>query len=94
IAHKKNVAIRNKRIVDELKQVVHEYKMSHPCEKCGFDHPGALQFHHLDQDDKECEVSVLIIRKVSVQRIMQEIEKCQVLCANCHSILHYNERME
>ena len=43
-------------------------------------------------DEKEIEVSMLV-RKCSKQKLFDEINKCIVLCANCHRDLHYNNRL-
>jgi hypothetical protein len=58
---------------------------------CGESHPACIQFHHIDAETKEVSVSDAIKRRWSKARILVEIEKCEVLCANCHIKLH--ERM-
>jgi hypothetical protein len=58
------------------------------CQRCGFDNPVALQFHHLDPSLKDLSVSEAISHGWSKERIGKEIEKCEVLCANCHAIEH------
>ncbi len=63
-----------------------EYKEKHPCVRCGFSHPAALHFHHLR--DKLTDVS----KCKSVKAVKIEIEKCDVLCANCHHIEHHEEK--
>lgn len=67
-----------------------EYKKTLSCSICGFSHHAALQFHH--RDSKETNVSQMINKGSSKENIMKEIEKCDVLCANCHAILHYEQR--
>lgn len=67
------------------------YKKSLSCELCGENHPACLQFHHKDRNDKTIEVSQAVLRKWSIESIEKEIKKCQVLCANCHFKLHYEE---
>jgi hypothetical protein len=51
-----------------------------------------LQFHHLNSEDKAFNISDAVRNAVSLDRIKEEIEKCIVLCANCHAIRHYNMR--
>jgi hypothetical protein len=46
-----------------------------------------VQFHHTD-DNKEGTPSV-IARHKSWDNVMEELNKCEVLCANCHQIEHY-----
>ena len=77
---------RNKRWRQEQFDLYTKYKSSLSCERCGFDDARALQFHH-HNDDKEDSVAELI-RHRSFERVMEEISKCEVLCANCHSIEH------
>ena len=64
------------------------------CAKCGYDkNPAALEFHH-PNGDKDTLVSKLASRSFSQpikQRIDQEVEKCDVLCANCHREEHHPE---
>lgn len=62
------------------------------CCKCGFNHPAALDFHHRDPKDKLYEVCNMPRKSIGKERILCEIEKCDVLCANCHRILHDEQR--
>lgn len=59
------------------------------CVSCGFAHPAALQFHHVD--GKDAEVGRMVQQNANRDAIMAEIAKCQVLCANCHAIRHFDE---
>ncbi len=66
-----------------------EYKENLKCKECGFSHPASLDFHHRDLKTKTKNVSDMV-RNHSIESIKKEIEKCDVLCANCHRILHYD----
>jgi hypothetical protein len=59
---------------------------------CGERHPATLQFHHLNSEVKMFNIGNAIRDGISLDRIKKEIEKCIVLCANCHAIRHYNMR--
>lgn len=71
----------------ELKLKALEY-LGNKCQHCGFDkHPAALQFHHVDKSEKEFTLSK---RKcASIETIKAELDKCIILCANCHAIEHF-----
>ncbi len=59
------------------------------CKKCGFDDSRALQWHHLDPLTKLFNIATSVYsRKHSWVDIMNEISKCECLCANCHFITH------
>jgi hypothetical protein len=58
-----------------------EYFRTHPCVDCGEADPVVLEFDHLR--DKLFSVGMHLTRR-SWQDILDEIEKCQVVCANCH----------
>lgn len=62
------------------------------CVDCGQRHPATLHFHHLHAEDKEFNIGHAVSDGISLDRIKTEIEKCIVLCANCHAIRHYNMR--
>jgi phage terminase large subunit-like protein len=73
----------NRRNRDKKRKWVREYKKSHPCVKCGESDPCCLDFHHFE-DNKEANIADLMKNGASIERIQAEIEKCIVLCANCH----------
>lgn len=77
----------------EIAQWFQEYKATLSCQSCGFSHSAALQFHHRDGADKEINVTHAVRNGWSRERIQREINKCDVLCANCHAIHHYNARI-
>ena len=77
-----------------LKAWFADYKSKLQCSHCGEKHVATLQFHHVDPSDKDREVSRMVHEGLSVDSVLEEIDKCIVLCANCHSILHYNERQD
>lgn len=59
---------------------------------CGEDRLAALDFHHRDDESKIIEISNALKRGWSQERILAEIAKCDVLCANCHRVLHAKTR--
>ena len=75
---------------NQLKEWLESYKSNLKCEICSEDHPATIQFHHKDPQEKEIEISKTVNQGWSKERILSEIDKCQVLCANCHFKLHYD----
>lgn len=74
---------------DEYKEEYLNYKKTLSCNRCGNNDYRVLQFHHTNSD-KEFNVSSKIGQR-KLSSLMKEIDKCEVLCANCHSIEHYTE---
>lgn len=66
-----------------------EFKKSLKCEQCGEDHIATLDFHHNDPSSKDILVSKAIATGRSLKSVFDEVEKCTVLCSNCHRKLHY-----
>ena len=64
------------------------------CIRCGNTDKRVLDFHHRDKDSKEQDVATLRVAGYSQDRILKEIQKCDVLCANCHRIVEWEERNE
>ena len=61
-----------------------ELKVKAGCVDCGFNaHPAALDFDHV-RGDKFSDVSRMLT--YSWERILSEIAKCDVVCANCHRL--------
>ena len=65
-----------------------EYKKTLKCNRCGYDDHRALEFHH-PNDDKDRFNPCVIARMRSWENVLKEINKCEVLCSNCHRIEHY-----
>ena len=61
--------------------------MGGKCQKCGYNKfYGALEFHHLDPNEKDYDWGKL--RKRNWSDIKLELDKCVCLCANCHRETH------
>lgn len=61
-------------------------KCERGCSDCGYDeHPSALDFHHIEPKDKSKPISEMI-NTSSPEELEKEVEKCEVLCANCHRL--------
>lgn len=59
------------------------YLCNHPCVDCGESDPVVLEFDHV-RGEKVANVANLISGAGKFQRLMDEIAKCDVRCANCH----------
>jgi hypothetical protein len=60
------------------------YLLEHPCEACGESDPRVLEFDHLDRSTKSFNIQGNGCHTRSLDSLKTEIEKCRVLCANCH----------
>ncbi len=76
---------------EELRIWFRNYKSNLSCAVCNESHPACIDFHHKQPSKKDKEVSKLVSSGASKKRILNEISKCQVLCANCHRKLHYDK---
>jgi len=66
-----------------VKQQAVDYKGG-KCSRCGYDKClAALHFHHRDRSTKKYELS--ISQKTFLQSVRDELDKCDLLCANCHA---------
>lgn len=61
------------------------------CKKCGEKRLYVLDFHHRDPSVKEGTINHML-KSSSYNKLIEEIDKCDVLCANCHREFHYLER--
>lgn len=76
-----------------LRELVDNYKKSHPCVDCGNPDYRLLTFDHIN-DDKEIDVSKIVNRGWSDERLMKEISKCEVVCSNDHAIRTWERRQK
>jgi len=82
--HRKEQHKKNKQYYKEFRKFIDEYKLSKGCAICGYKKcAAALDFHH-KYEDKKFGVS----RYYGFKKLKEEMEKCEILCANCHRELH------
>jgi len=82
--HKAYLARRRKKNYAWVK----ELKANTPCADCGkLHHPVVMEFDHRIPMEKTCLVSSMMT--TSADRIMSEINKCDLVCSNCHQYRTY-----
>lgn len=63
------------------------------CSRCGTcNPPGALEFHHTDRSLKKLQIGDRGLKEWA--QITTELDTCVILCANCHSLEHFEEKQE
>ena len=71
------------------KEIVQQAK-NKPCCCCGVEYNSVvMDLHHKDPSIKDAHISKLM-KSCSYQKLQEEIDKCVVLCANCHRMIHAN----
>lgn len=77
---------RKSRLVD-LKAFVDSTKFEKPCADCGYNYPSfVMDYDHRDPSKKIYSISSMRSRRFSVENIQKEIDKCDLVCANCHRV--------
>ena len=72
---------------DKTKEILVQYKGG-KCEVCGYDKClGALEFHHLNPEEKDFGIGAKGYTR-SIEKNKQEVDKCILVCANCHREIH------
>ncbi len=75
------------------KQNLVEYKGGR-CERCGLESHiyDVYDFHHIDPSTKEFGLASLG-KNFSFEKCKKEVDKCMLVCKNCHAIIHYELRL-
>lgn len=61
------------------------------CKRCRAKvHPAAFEFHHRNPKLKDRDPSKML--QLSLKRLTNELKKCDLLCANCHRVVHFDLR--
>lgn len=79
--------LRSKAHQARIKFELHCLKASIGCYMCSETDPRALDFHHKNPQDKKGQILILW-HNLGKQVAMEEIAKCELLCANCHRKCH------
>lgn len=70
-----------------LKKYISDVKESSCCEICGEKRWWVLDFHHIK--DKKISIPEMARTNCSLEELKEEIEKCIIVCANCHRDIHH-----
>lgn len=91
-AHIKNVRMNTTKYRNEASQYTWDYLASHPCVDCDESDPIVLEFDHV-RGEKFAAISSMVGQGFPLDRIKEEIEKCEVRCSNCHRRRTAKERV-
>lgn len=79
----------------KVTQFVLEFKRNGSCSDCGFigkDYPSVLEFDHLG--DKKFNISEFKYFTSGINKVKEEVSKCDLVCANCHRIRTAKRRLK
>lgn len=79
----KMVAKNNERYKVVFYDFIYGYLKKNPCVDCGEENIIVLEFDHIS-DNKSYDISDM--QKHSIKAVQLEIDKCEVVCTNCHRI--------
>ena len=77
---------------DKNRLRLNQWMTDHGCHDCGDKRVVVLVFHHLKSDPSNVSVPRLV--NSTWEKIEAEIDKCHLLCANCHMIRHWGLRQK
>ena len=81
---KERARAHNKISIERNRNFIWEYLSQHPCIDCKEDDPIVLQFDHV-RGTKTNAISIGVNRYWSIRKLQEEMGKCEVRCANCHT---------
>jgi len=90
-ANPEKMAISHKKRRARNKAWMKGYLVGRGCLVCGESRRFCLDFHHINPSHKSQKVSSLIWNGSSIATLEAEVEKCVVLCSNCHRGYHAGE---
>jgi hypothetical protein len=77
------------KIKNLTKEYINQIKCLGCCKICGISNPACLDFHHREPSNKKNTICNLQRHGYRLEIIKQEIEKCDLICSNCHRTSHY-----
>jgi hypothetical protein len=84
VCHREESKSYRKKYRSKVRNIINSYK-DVPCKDCGVKYPSyVMDFDHIS-DNKSFTVSDGSANQ-SIEKLITEIKKCEVVCANCHRI--------
>lgn len=88
----RNAQSRNWR--QKAREKIQKYRADKGCCVCGIKDHRVLEFHHPNGRAKDDPCIGRIATWWNWERVLKEMEKCAVICRNCHAILHYDSGLD
>lgn len=64
------------------------------CSRCGYTKSTwSIEFHHVDPSTKELTIAHAISTNTARDKVLKELDKCVLLCSNCHRLEHSKEKL-
>ena len=83
--------LTKQKLTQKYFQWLNDYKVERGCSRCKIKDVRVLDFHHKNEQHKLFTIGGFR-RSVGFERIQAEVKKCEIVCANCHRILHDEAR--
>ena len=83
----------HRKVRERNEKFIENYKLSNGCKSCGYkEYTVALDLHHRNPAEKSFSLARGTNNLHSLETLQREINKCDVLCANCHRVHHFLQR--
>jgi len=83
------------KVIAIKREYVNDLKSNTPCKDCDNTFPSyVMQFDHRDASIKKAAVALLVQQTCSLETLQKEIEKCDLVCANCHAVRTHLRRKD
>lgn len=76
--------VRRLRLKEIALAYIIRYLQIHHCVDCGEEDIVVLEFDHKERKDKKVDISRMVHSGTELHKIVEEMIKCEVRCANCH----------
>ena len=80
-----NKSAREKRLERKKRAIIYKGGVCEMCKESF--HPAAMDFHHINPTEKDKDPGLMM--SSSDENLFKELDKCILLCANCHRIHHF-----
>lgn len=88
--YKKRASISRELLRKRNSEYVQDIKQSNPCLDCGgYFHYSQMDFDHIGSN-KSNTISRMSNSSTSLKKIKEEIDKCELVCSNCHRLRTWN----
>jgi hypothetical protein len=91
---KDKISLRKLNNISEIREEYLNIKNDLSCIKCGENKHYMIDFHHINNENKEFTIGTKLWQSLNIEIVKLEIDKCVVLCSNHHREFHYLNKTE